>query len=451
MDKQLPPQAVEAEMSILGGIFIDNEIIDTVHGALNETDFYRESHRAIFQAMARLNDRNEPIDLITTSTELKNVGKLDEVGGAAYLSVLVDFVPMSANTLYYCRIVAEKAERRRLITSAQEAITLAYGDGELADAVGKLETATAPAEERNAQFVTMRQSVKESVDRIEFRHKNRGRLTGLSYGLDDLDAKTFGMHGGELIIVAGRPSMGKSAFAGNVGKSVAMEGKTALMFTLEMPRLDVTDRTVASYGIKYQNIRSGNLQEPEWMKMKNAMGRIQSIPLFIDDSPGLTLKDVRSKARRLKKQEDLSLVIVDYLQLMQLRDPNGSRVNGLGEITRGLKLLARELNIPVMLLSQLSRKVDERPDKRPMMSDLRESGEIEQDADVILFPFRPAAYCAKCRDRVDDHEHSYDEHQSMAEIIIEKQRAGERNQSVKVVWLGEYQRFENVYSGGLPE
>ena len=432
-------------MSILGGIFVDNAMIDAVHCAMEVNDFYRESHRLIFQAMSRLDNRNEPIDLITMSTELKNIGALEQVGGGAYLAVLVDFVPMAANTLYYCRIVVQKAAERRLIQRAQDAIEIVYRGGEMDEAIAKLETAIQPRiAKRESSPVAMDQCIREACKKIELRYENQGKVQGLPYGLEGLDKKTSGMHPGELIIVAGRPSMGKSAFAGNVITNVcSMPGKAAILFTLEMGRDDITDRLISSFGIKYHRIRNGWLKEQDWPEMTRAASKLHGMRLFIDDTPAVSLKDVRAKAKRQKK-EGLDLVVIDYLQLMSMSDPKANRVQGIGEISRGLKQLARELEIPIMLLSQLNRAVDSRPDTRPMMSDLRDSGEIEQDADVILFPYRPAAYCKKCRDRVDDDIHKYREHQAEAEIIIEKQRAGERNISVPACWIGEYQKFIGV-------
>lgn len=441
-DRQLPPQAIESEMAVLGGIFIDNEMIEAVQGAMETNDFYRESHRLIFKAMGMLADCNEPIDLITASTLLKNLGHLEQVGGGAYLATLVDFVPMAANTLYYCRIVKEKAVRRKAIQNAQEGIEILYGGGEIEEAVAKLETAILPAtDKRNTAPVGMDELIREACKKLENRYENKDRIQGLPYGIEALDRKTSGMHPGQLIIVAGRPSMGKSAFAVNCLKNVcSIPGKAGVLFTLEMDRGDNTDRLIASEGIKYHRIRNGRLKETDWAEVTRAAAKFHGMRLFIDDTPAISLKEVKAKSRRLKK-DGLDFIVIDYLQLMAMTDPKANRVQGIGEISRGLKQLARELELPVMLLSQLNRAVDARPDTRPMMSDLRESGEIEQDADVILFPYRPSAYCKKCRDRVNDDSHNYQECQAEAEIILEKQRAGERNVSVRVVWNGAYQSF----------
>lgn len=440
---RLPPQSIEAEMSVLGGVLLDHSEIETVHSILAPEDFYRESHRKIFAAMAALTDRNEPVDLITVSEQLKSAGYIDEIGGAPYLCTLVDYVPTSANTAHYCRIVAQKAAERRLMANAQEAVNIIQDGGTIDEAVAKLEAAIQPAIKQGSAPVAMSQSVREAAKRIETRYETRGTIQGIPYGLAALDKVTSGMHRGELIIVAGRPSMGKSAMAGNVLTNVCLSGMNSLLFTLEMSRSDIVDRLIAGQGIKYQHIRSGNLKDSEWAYISNAFSKLHEWRLSIDDTPAISLRDLRAKARRVKSS-GLDLIVVDYLQLMSTTNNRESRTQGLGEISRGLKQLARELDVPIIALSQLSRAVDSRPDKRPMMSDLRDSGEIEQDADVILFPYRPAVYCQKCRDRVNDGEHNYREHQADAEIIIEKQRAGERNISIPACWIGEYQRFDAV-------
>ncbi len=441
-DRQLPPQSIEAEMSILGGILIDNGAIDIVHRIITTEDFYRESHRQIFTAMDDLTDRNEPVDIVTLSVVLKSAGKLEAVGGGAYLQTLVEYVPTSANIAYYCKTVAARAAERRLILNAQAAIGIIYDGGAIVDAVSKLEAAIQPVVRHNSEPVGMTQSCRELVKKIEHRSENRGKIQGIPYGIEELDAATSGMHRGELIIIAGRPSMGKSALAGNILDSVCSSGGTGQLYSMEMPRADIMDRLAAGKGIKYQNIRNGHLQDVEWAKLTKAISDIHNWKLFIDDTPAISLRDLRTKARR-QKRDGLDLLLVDYLQLMALPGKE-NRTQEIGQISRGLKQLARELDVPVIALSQLSRSVDSRPDKRPLMSDLRDSGEIEQDGDVVIFPFRAAAYCQKCKDRVNDSTHNYREHQAKAEIIIEKQRAGERNISIPVCWMGEYQKFVSI-------
>lgn len=442
--RRVPPSSVESEMSLLGAVFVDNAAIDTVHSIMAVNDLYRESHRKILLAMTALADKGEPIDYITVHNVLKSRGELEETGGGAYLSVLVDYVPMAENVAYYCRIVSEKARERRLIISANEAVDLAYKGGRLDEAVAKLETAIEPSLEKQGEPVQISATLRDVIKRIEDRYESKGQMTGISYGLDDLDRVTLGMHRGDLIIVAGRPSMGKTAFVLNILKAACAESKASMLFSLEMSRLDNIDRMLASYSADYQRLRSGRLEENDWPKLTKAAGMMHDWTFPIDDSAILSMRDLRAKARRQKKN-GLDVLAVDYLQLMQLSDPKMNLVQGLGEISRGLKLLARELDIAVVALSQLNRSVDSRQDKRPTMADLRDSGAIEQDADVILFPYRPAAYCDKCRDKIDDGDHDLKAHQAKAEIIIGKQRAGERNISIPVCWLGEYQRFEAVY------
>lgn len=286
--------------------------------------------------------------------------------------------------------------------------------------------------------------VKEMVTRIEKRYEHKGEITGIPYGWAELDKMTNGLHTGDLVVIAGRPSMGKSALALNIAENVCEIGKGTLLFSLEMTKEQCSERIMASRGrINYGAIRSGLLQGPDWPKMESASAAMFGYNLAIDDTPAITLHDVRCKARAMKQQHGLHLIIIDYLQLMGMNQKL-NLVQAIGEVTRGLKQLAKELNLTVVLLSQLSRGVDSRTDKRPVMSDLRDSGEIEQDADVILFPYRPAAYCEKCRDKVEDADHNYEEHQSVAELIIEKQRNGDRNIKIKMAWLGRFQKFAGI-------
>lgn len=438
MERLIPPQCAESEMAILGAIFLHNAAIDEAHAILAPDDFYRESHRRIYHAMAGLADRNEPIDLVTMSRKLKDEGDLEMIGGGAYLATLVEYTPTAANIAHYCKVVARKAFERRLILYAHESLKCAY-EGDIEGALSKLEAATNVNPRQSSEPVGMMQNLRETMKGIERRYENKGQISGISYGLPSLDKLTNGLQHGELIIVAGRPSMGKSAFAGNILASACEAGKSGLLFTLEMSRSRVMERFLAARNIKYHHIRSGQLRDNDWQRLSKAADDLHQWPLAIDDTPGISLQDVRAKARRQKKK-GLDLLVVDYLQLMGT-PPGADRNRAIGDISRGLKNLAKELDIPVVALSQLSRAVDSRQDKRPVMSDLRDSGEVEQDADVILFPFREAAYCQLCRDRVDNDRHNYKEHQSKAEIILEKQRDGERNISVPACWLGEHQKF----------
>jgi len=444
INSKLPPQSIEAEMSTLSGIFVDNEAINRALEIITPDDMYRETHRKIMRAMIELNTRNEPCDLITLTSILKKKRELEEVGGGAYLATLADYVPMAENIVYHCKIVKERALERRLIANAQDAVSIILNGGTIEDAVAKLESAIQPTVKQNSAPVAVIQASREAIKRIEQRFENRGQIQGIPYGLEGLDAPTSGLHRGELIIIAARPSMGKTALAGNIIASACGGGLKGMLFTLEMSRADIVDRLIAGQGVKYHHIRNGQLSDSDMAKIHNGMARIHTWGLFIDDTPAISLRELRAKARR-QKRDGLDLIVVDYLQLMSMAGSKESnRVQGLGEISRGLKQLARELDVPVIALSQLSRAVDSRPDKRPVMSDLRDSGELEQDCDVLLLPYRPAAYCQKCKDRVNDGTHNYREHQAKAEIIIEKQRAGERNISIPVCWMGEYQRFDSI-------
>ena len=438
----LPPSNIDAEMSILGAIFVDTDALGRALEQITVDDFYREAHRKIFVAMCELSDSNEPIDFVTMSNALKNSGCLEEIGGTSYLLILTDYVPTSANVVYYAKIVAEKAKERRLITHAQAVISMIQDGLGVSVALEKFETGiSAYISKDRSGPVSAAQVITESVKRLKMRYKNKGKLQGMTWGIDGLNDATSGIHRGELVIVAGRPSMGKSAFAGNILRAVCTDGNTAILFSLEMSRQDCMDRFIADRGnIKLHHLRNGRLEDVEWSHNQRACAEINAWKLFIDDTAGLSLREVKTKVKQQKKN-GLDLVVIDYLQLMSV-PAKENRVQSLGEISRGLKVLAREMDIAVILLSQLNRAVDGRADKRPLMSDLRDSGEIEQDADVILFPFREAAYCQECRDRNESHD--IREHQAKSEIIIEKQRNGERNISIPTTWLGMFQRFEGT-------
>ena len=393
--------------------------------------------------MADLHDKNQPIDFVTTLESLKSIGKLEEIGGGAYLATLVDFVPSSVNIHYYCKIVQEKAFERRVLANIQEAHGMIRDQQPISEVLEHLEKITLQLPKKSNDPVDAKQAIRESIKGIEYRYEHKGTIQGIPYGIYELDRKTNGLCNGHLIVVAGRPSMGKTALAGNIVESACVNHKKTLLFTLEMSRDDLMDRFIASHGnIKYQNLRNGNMEDYDWEKVASTAAKIHDWPLFIDDTPGISLREIKAKAKR-QKRNGLDLVVVDYIQLMTLSGKE-NRTQALGEVSRGLKQLARELEIPVIALSQLSRGVDARTDKRPLMSDLRDSGEIEQDADVILFPFRPTVYCSKCKDRVDNGDHILVDHQNEAEIIIEKQRNGERNLSISVAWLGPFQRFAGL-------
>lgn len=441
--RQLPPQNLEAEMSVIGSILVDNDAIDRVMDHLTPDDFYRESHRKILKAIIELNERKEPFDFITMTDTLKKSGELEAVGGAGYLLTLVDYVPTAANVVYYCKMVSDLALKRRLLISTQTASRMLYESDSVTEVIVYLESAITqlPMMKQATEPVEIKQALRETVKTIKSRYESKGKVQGIPYGVTRLDKATNGMQRGDLIIIAGRPSMGKSALAGNVIESACVSGLSVLLFSLEMSRELVTERMISSLGkINYSQIRSGMLSDDEWPKLSRVSNDIHNWSFHIDDTPGITFHQIRSKAKRLKRK-GLDLVVIDYLQLIGINGKE-NRTHAIGEISRGLKKMARELDIPVVALSQLSRSVDSRPDKRPVMSDLRDSGEIEQDSDVILFPYRESVYCGKCRDRVNNDDHTIRDHEAKAEIIIEKQRNGLRNISIPVVWLGPFQRFE---------
>jgi replicative DNA helicase len=444
VDNFLPPQSIEAECSVLGAIFVSNDAIDIVHGYLTTEDFYRESHRKIFAAMAELADKNEPIDLITTTVHLKGKGVLEEIGGGAYLATLVDYVPMAENVAYYCKIVKTKSIERKILANAQETTCMVHRNCDIPEILAHIDQVSMLAiRQSRSEPVSIQDGLREAMRGLEERHENKHKLLGLPYGVDELDQATNGLSKGNLIIIAGRPSMGKTALANNIIESTCNQGSSAMLFSLEMGRSDIVDRMIASQGrVKYHEIRNGNLDDNGWGRVEATASKIHSWRLWIDDTPGSTMRDIAAKAKRRKK-EGLDLLVVDYIQLMPLPGKD-SRVQELGAISRGLKQLARELDIPVVALSQLSRAVDARPDKRPLMSDLRDSGEIEQDADVILFPFRPTVYCSRCKDKIDAPDHNLEDHLTHAEIIIEKQRNGPRNISIPVAWFGPFQHFAGL-------
>jgi replicative DNA helicase len=439
--RKLPPQSLEAEMSILGGILVDNEAINRALEIIVPEDLYRESHRKILRAMIELNEKGEPCDLITLTTILKKKGELEEVGGGAYLATLVDFVPMAANIAYYCKIVKEKGVTRTLITAATEIVTQGYEDRvnveELLDNAQKIILEISENRLRPAYFA-VGAILKETIKNIEKLYEKKEHITGVPTGFLDLDTKTAGFQRGDLIIIAGRPSMGKTAFALNIGQYAAIHAKEkypVAIFSLEMSKESLVTRLLCSESrIDASRLRTGHLIESDWSRMMHGAGKLHEAKIFIDDTPAISVLEMRSKCRRMKAEHDIGLILVDYLQLMRGGSNPESRQQEISEISRSLKALAKELEVPVVALSQLNRGLESRTDKRPMMSDLRESGAIEQDADVIMFVYRPEVY-----------EKDNEELKGKAEIIIGKQRNGPIG-TVDLAFRGEYTRFENLSS-----
>ncbi|MYH90364.1 MAG: replicative DNA helicase [Gammaproteobacteria bacterium] len=439
---KLPPQALEAEQSLLGGLLLDNRRWDEVSDEVGRVDFYNQSHRLIFDAVRALQGKNEPADVITVSEWLEQNGNLEEAGGLAYVGNLASNTPSTANILDYARIVRERSILRSLISAANEISDTAYTpEGktprEVLDHAEKLVFDISEHDGRRRQgFTAIQELLTRSVDHIEELYESKETVTGMPTGFTDLDEMTAGLQRGDLVVVAGRPSMGKTAFAMNVAEFVALEkNRPVAVFSMEMPGEQLAMRLLSSIGrINSNKVRTGRLGDDDWPRLTSAVGLLDKAPIFVDDTAGLNPLDLSSRARRLSREHnDLGLVVVDYLQLMQSMENNENRATEISNITRALKMLAKELNVPVMVLSQLNRSLEQRPNKRPIMSDLRESGAIEQDADVIFFVYRDEVY----------NEES--EQKGRAEIIIGKQRNGPIGM-VPLTFLGEFTRFENFVS-----
>jgi replicative DNA helicase len=436
--RKVPPQNLEAEASVLGGILLENEAINRVLEIITPVDFYRESHRKIFRAMMELADRSEPSDLITLSELLKGKGDLEAVGGSTYLAALADQVPTAANIAHYARIIREKAILRQLINSATEIATRGFEEqgnvDEFLDAAEKVIFDIAEKKIKGS-FVSVGDMIKDTLKAVERLYERKELVTGVPTGFKDLDKLTAGLQPSELIIVAGRPSMGKTAFALNIASHAALNaGIGVAVFSLEMAREQLVLRMLCSEArVDNSKVRAGYLGERDFPKLANAAGRLHEALIYIDDTPAISVLELRAKTRRLIRDRDkkVGLVVVDYLQLMRGMGAASNREQEISEISRSLKALAKELRVPVIALSQLNRRVEDRGDRRPMMADLRESGAIEQDADVIAFIYRDEVYNSKSSDK------------GVAEIIVAKQRNGPIG-TVNLAFLNEYTRFEDL-------
>ncbi|HNT57791.1 MAG TPA: replicative DNA helicase [Syntrophales bacterium] len=437
---RVPPQNLDAERSVLGGMLLDNQAIHQVLEILNGEDFYSDGHRKIFQSIVDLSEKNEPADLITLSSLLKDKNQLEAVGGAAGLGDLVDGVPSAANIAYYAKIVKEKSVLRKLITATTGILSKTYESAtDIDDILDEAEHAIFQISENKIRqtFSPIREIIKDSFRTIERLFEKKSLITGVPTGFEELDRLTSGFQRSELIIIAGRPSMGKTAFALNVAQNAAIEMDLPVaIFSLEMSKEQLAMRLLSAEArVDSQRLRKGFLGEADWPKLTTAAGTLSEARLFIDDTASISVLEMKAKARRLKAERGLGLVILDYLQLMKGRDNSPSREQEISEISRSLKSLAKELNVPVVALSQLNRQVEARSDRRPQMADLRESGAIEQDADVILFVYRDELY-----NRSEDNPEK-----GIAEIIIGKQRNGPTGK-VKLAFLKEFTRFENLAS-----
>jgi replicative DNA helicase len=424
---RLPPQAVELEKAILGAIMLDSEAMWRVVNVIDQNSFYREEHRKIFAAMLSLFKKQEPYDLLTVTEELKKNKQLDRVGGAHYLAELMATVPTAAHAEYHARIILEKSLLRQLISISSEIVGECYEPScEAEDVLERMQSQIFQLSSRRERrgFLPIKPVLSDTFEVIENYHKQKGIVTGISTGFFDLDEKTSGFQDADLIIVAARPGMGKTALCLNFARNAAVEQKLPIgVFSLEMTSQQLAMRLLCSEArVNAHLVRTGRLPNPEWQKLAMSVGKLAGAPLFIDDSPGLGIMDIRTRARRVKSEHNVGMIIIDYLQLMELPKGSESQQQGIATISRSLKALAKELNIPVIAISQLSRAVEVRGgERRPQLSDLRDSGAIEQDADLVMFIYRPEYYNIK---QIEDDKGETRPAEGLAEIIIGKNRNG---------------------------
>lgn len=442
MEKQIPNN-IEAEQSVLGSILIDPESYDLVSDCLLAEDFYRDAHRVIYDGIVRLRAAGVPPDYTTLCDDLELRGKLDEVGGASYIASLINDVCTSANIEYYANIVSRTAKARRLIHYAGQVATLAYEQDE--HMIEKASQMLTNVERGSVlgDFIPMAQSMSEYITHLDYLHQNRGKFTGVPSGFNDLDMVTGGFQKSDLIILAGRPSMGKSALAFTMAYNAANRGSSVAIFTLEMNRMQINNRLMSiATGIPIHFLKSGWIEDDQWDKITDAGHRLSQLPMFINDIAGNPLSSMRSQLRRLTRQHGpVDLVVVDYLGLVASDSPSENRVQEVNKISKGLKNMAREFNVSVISLSQLSRKVEERPDKRPQLADLRDSGTIEEDADLVMFVYREEYYAARAG-KLDDLP---SERRNVAEINVAKHRNGATtNEPVQLYFNSELTGFYNL-------
>jgi len=420
-DPKIPPQNIDAEMSLIGAILIDTDAIVRVADSIDVSDFYEERHQRIFEAVKKLYERHRPIDILTLSNQLKDDGFLDVIGGATYLSELTNYVPTAAHVEHYADIVADKALRRRLIKASQDITGIGYDEGKpVKEIIEEAETELFQVSQKHVKqdIESIESILASSFERLDELHKDGGKIRGIPTGYKDLDNIIAGWQKSDLVILAARPSMGKSVLALNFAHKVATKSEMpVLIFSLEMSKDQLVDRMLAmESGVDAWNIRTGSLSNDDWEKISTAMGTLAEAPIYIDDTAGITVSDLRTKARREQHQRQLGLIIVDYLQLMSGGSRfggDGNRVQEISEISRGLKSIARELNVPIIALSQLSRSVESRSPQIPQLSDLRESGSIEQDADMVMFIYRDEYYNPENTEKPN-----------VADIMIRKHRNG---------------------------
>ena len=433
---KVPPHDIEAEQAVLGCMLTDKESVISAIEVLSEEDFYREDNKIIYRAILNLYNRAEPIDIITLKSELSALGKFNAVGGLEYLAELPDKVPTTSNVERYIKIVEEKSVLRGLIKTANDLITLGYDPTqEVEDIMDMAEKKIFNITQKKNQngYASIKDILVDSFTELENLYNRKQHVTGVTTGFIDLDNRTAGLHNSDLILVAARPAMGKSAFALNIATNAAIQGNVpSVIFSLEMSKEQMANRILGSVAMVDGNsIRTGRIADDDWIKLATASGELSQTGIYIDDTPGISVMEIRAKCRKLKMEKNIGLVVIDYLQLVQGSKKAGSREQEISEISRSLKILAKEINVPVIALSQLSRAPEQRPDHRPMLSDLRESGAIEQDADIVMFLYR------------DDYYNQDSEKKNIAEVIIAKHRAGSTG-TVELAWLGSYTKFANL-------
>ena len=432
------PHSKEAEQSVLGSILSSSQAVGTACELLKAEDFYFNQNKEIFLAVTELFNENVPVDIVTVSDRLNLHDKLDEIGGVPYLSNLIINVPSTGNVDFYAKIIKDKAALRRLIYKSQQILTMAYDEDDITDKIidrSEQLILDVTSNSDKSDIVHISEVMMTAYDEMVQNSLNKGNITGISTGFNYFNNATGGLHGGELIIVAGRPGMGKSSFAVNIAENVAINDNIAVaIFNLEMSKSMIVNRIICSQAlVDSQNIRKGDFQIEDWQQICSIVDKLSSSPIYIDDTPTITVSEIRAKCRRLKQTKNLGLIVIDYLQLMQGSGRTESRQQEITEISRSLKVLAKELDIPVIALSQLSRTVESRSDKRPMLADLRESGAIEQDADMVVFLYR------------DEYYNKESTEKNTAEVIIAKQRSGSTG-TFKLGWQGKYTKFININS-----
>lgn len=434
---KVPPHDIEAEQAVIGCMLTDQDAVTAAVEKLKPEDFYREDNKIIYSAIMNLYNKAQPIDVITLKAELTSMGKFDAVGGLEYIVELPEKVPTTSNVDRYIKIVEEKSMLRNLIKTANEIIEMGYEQtDEVEDIMDNAEKKIFNVIQRKSQtgYTSISDILVESFTRLEELYNQKQHVTGVPTGFIKLDDKTAGLHGSELILIAARPAMGKTAFALNIGTYAATRANVPVaIFSLEMSKDQLANRILCSEAlVDSNNVRTGKLSDEELSKLAETSGELSQAPIYVDDTPGISVMEIRAKCRKMKLEKNIGLIIIDYLQLIQGSAKNASnRVQEIAEISRSLKILAKELNVPVIALSQLSRAVESRDDHRPMLSDLRESGSIEQDADIVMFLYR------------DDYYNEESTKKNIAEVIIAKQRAGSTG-TVELAWMGQYTKFGNI-------